>query len=310
MTERDVLRRGHQLVTDRIPALGHAHDLVAKARDEVRCAEVVRQQPRMFRSECPIAGDAVAQLLRRAWRPLADAQAIELEWKLHADVARQPSCPVGGGQPRHSRENGAVVFDRLGQFLVTAFLVLRLDTAPAEADALGDQDAGAAHGRVVGERTGRHGDREVRRPRQQRKAHLALHLRAPKIADGIVEVARELHEQFAWRAGLGTRIVDRQQQLAPGTAAAHVVAARDRGDAIVRRQRTGGVHHAGQKVRSAFTQRSRIGGNRDAEGVAAGPDRRHHRRIGRRILRIGVFRSARRRVSVDDLKRHCPSCFS
>src|SRR5215207_8142643 len=96
----------------------------------------------------------------------------------------------------------AVVVDRPRNLIVKAFVTLTFDSVDAEWDPLADQYPGAGWTVIVGEVNPWHRYWKLGRKRQRREFHLGFHLGPTAVADRVVEVAGELHEQLGVQIGL------------------------------------------------------------------------------------------------------------
>ena len=105
-----------------------------------------------------------------------------------------------------------------------------------------------------------HHDREPGYLRQRRERHLGLHLSPGAIANRVVEVAGELHEQFSGQPVGRTRVTDIEQCLASGTVPGAFLEAGDGRDPIALGERTEGVQGCGEEGWAGTTERVRISG--------------------------------------------------
>ena len=94
--------------------------------------------------------------------------------------------------------------------------------------------------------------------------HLGVHLGPAPIADRVVKVAGELHEQLGGQARLWLSVFDVKQQLATRAAAGYFFAQVDPRDALsVSAQRTRCVKCVGEKGDTAVAKGSGVGGERE-----------------------------------------------
>ena len=137
----------------------------------------------------------------------------------------------------------------LGQLVIEAFAILALDLARAERNALGDENTGAGELMNIREVTLGYRNWKVRQLRQYRQPHLSLHHVPGTIANYIVEIAREFHEQVGMQARLWFVIYDGQPQLAARSTARELRALRYRGNTIIRSELAGRVKSPAEKAR-------------------------------------------------------------
>ncbi|MCY1547163.1 hypothetical protein D9M68_832010 [compost metagenome] len=149
------------------------------------------------------------------------------------------------GQPRQSVDQRLIVFQRRGQLVVQALVLVRFDAAAAEGDAFGDQQTAAGGCVIVGEVAAWHPDRKVAAAGEQGEVHFRRHQRAEQVAQRVAEVPWKFGEQLCVQASLGAGIADAEGELATGAAAEELLACGDGLHAVVRIQHAAGAHGGG-----------------------------------------------------------------
>jgi hypothetical protein len=170
------------------------------------------------------AGERAVQPVRRQrWR-FADRGGPWIDRELLGQPCGKSARPMGARKPGDGGEQRAVMLERIGHLIIQTLAVLRLDSVDTELDPLTDQHTRAGIAVIVGELDARHGDGKAGRGRQRREPHLGVHLRSPPIAEWVVAVAGELHEQFGGQARLGLVIFDVKDQLPTRAASGYFLA--------------------------------------------------------------------------------------
>lgn len=103
------------------------------------------------------------------------------------------------------------------------------------------------------------------------ESHLRLHLRLAAIADWIVEIAREFHEEVGVQIRCGRVVLDCQHDFAARAAARHLAEVGDAADRIALGEHTGRSERVAKKPGSAFAQSRRVGGKRQPGLVTGDP---------------------------------------
>jgi hypothetical protein len=217
------------------------------------------------------AGERAVQPVRRQrWR-FADRGGPWIDRELLGQPCGKSARPMGARKPGDGGEQRPVMLERIGHLIIQTLAVLRLDSVDTELDPLTDQHTRAGIAVIVGELDARHGDGKAGRGRQRREPHLGVHLRSPPIADWVVAVAGELHEQFGGQARLGLVIFDVKDQLPTRAASGYFLAHGDPRDAILRAQCTRCVKCLGEKGDTAVVESSGVCRERNPEPVAGDP---------------------------------------
>ncbi len=188
-------------------------NILDKAPGEPGRGDVGREQLRRFGDE---RGDVLGFRARFGFGPRQrqfgrGGSGIEREQCI--GLGREPPGLVRGGEAGERSWRGAVVFGRIRQLVIHVLGPHRFDAAFAVENALGDQHAVAARVMEIGEIGFGHRDRKGRMARQTGEANFRFELVLAPVAEGIVEAARELGEQFCVQRRIGLRIFDREQQL-------------------------------------------------------------------------------------------------
>jgi hypothetical protein len=209
------------------------------------------------------AGERAVQPVRRQrWR-FADRGGPWIDRELLGQPCGKSARPMGARKPGDGGEQRPVMLERIGHLIIQTLAVLRLDSVDTELDPLTDQHTRAGIAVIVGELDARHGDGKAGRGRQRREPHLGVHLRSPPIADWVVEVAGELHEQLGVEVIPWARVGDVQQHLAAGATTGDFLVPDDPVDR--------GPKCRCQERGSAVKQRCGVGGKRQPGVVAGDP---------------------------------------